>query len=85
MIDVPPSSGYVYRSRDWKILLDPLDQEVHRERSGQTVFIILVSERQVDHGANGVDADSDRRIGGVSLQASIDFYTREVSDRRMFI
>jgi hypothetical protein len=32
-------------------LLDPLDQEVHRERSGQTVFIILVSERQVDHGA----------------------------------
>jgi hypothetical protein len=32
-------------------LLDPLDQEVHHERSGQTVFIILVSERQVDHGA----------------------------------
>jgi hypothetical protein len=25
-IDVPPSSGYVYRSRDWKILSDPLDQ-----------------------------------------------------------
>jgi hypothetical protein len=30
-------------------LLDPLEQEVHRETSGQTVFIILVSERQVDH------------------------------------
>jgi hypothetical protein len=41
----------VYRSRDWKILSDPLDQEVHRERSGQTVFIILASERQVDHDA----------------------------------
>jgi hypothetical protein len=39
----------VYRSRDWKILSDPLDQEVHRERSGQTIFIILVSERQIDH------------------------------------
>jgi hypothetical protein len=23
-IDVPPSSGYVYRSHDWKILSDPL-------------------------------------------------------------
>jgi hypothetical protein len=50
-IDVPPSSGYVYHSRDWKILSDPLDKEVHRERLGQTVFIILVSERQVDHDA----------------------------------
>jgi hypothetical protein len=38
-IDVPPSSGYVYHSCDWKILSDPLDQEVHRERSGQTIFI----------------------------------------------
>jgi hypothetical protein len=41
----------VYCSRDWKILSDLLDQKVHRERSGQTPFIILVSERQVDHGA----------------------------------
>jgi hypothetical protein len=24
-IDVPPSSDYVYHSRDWKILSDPLD------------------------------------------------------------
>jgi hypothetical protein len=53
-IDVLPSSGYVYRSRDWKILSDPLDQEVHRERSGQTIRIILVSDHQVDHGAIGV-------------------------------
>jgi hypothetical protein len=30
---------------------DLSDQEVHRERSGQTIRIILVSERQVDHGA----------------------------------
>ena len=30
-----PSSGYVYRSRCWEIVSDPLDQEVHRERSGQ--------------------------------------------------
>jgi hypothetical protein len=28
-----------------------LDQKVHHERSGQTVFIILVSEHQVDHDA----------------------------------
>jgi hypothetical protein len=46
--------------------LDRLDQEVHRERSGQIFFIILVSERQVDHGANGVDAVFYRRIGGKS-------------------
>jgi hypothetical protein len=32
-------------------LLDPLDQEVHHERLGQTGFIILVIERQVDHDA----------------------------------
>jgi hypothetical protein len=41
----------MYRSRDWKILSDPLDQEVHRERSGQTVFIIsgdIVSAKPVD-------------------------------------
>jgi hypothetical protein len=29
----------MYRSRDWKILSDPLDQEVHHERSGQTICI----------------------------------------------
>jgi hypothetical protein len=56
-IDVPPSSGYVYRSRDWKILSDLLDQEVHRERSGQTVFIILVSEPRVHHGAELYSTD----------------------------
>jgi hypothetical protein len=27
---------------------------VHRERSGQIVFIILVSEHQIDHGVVGV-------------------------------
>jgi hypothetical protein len=32
-------------------LSDPLDQKVHHEKSGQTVFINLVLERQVDHGA----------------------------------
>jgi hypothetical protein len=31
-------------------LSDPLDQEVHRERSGQTVFIIFLSDYWVDHG-----------------------------------
>jgi hypothetical protein len=41
-----------------------LDQEVHRERSGQTVFIILVSERQVDHGA----------IVGGALSCRSDFF-----------
>jgi hypothetical protein len=30
---------------------DLSDQEVHHERSGKQFFIILVSERQVDHGA----------------------------------
>jgi hypothetical protein len=30
-----PSSGYVYCSRDWKILSELLDQKVHRERLGK--------------------------------------------------
>jgi hypothetical protein len=56
-------------------LLDPLDQEVHRERSGQTVFIILVSERQIDHDAVVVIAQthSDQLVDGVlgSVQIGI--------------
>jgi hypothetical protein len=55
-------------------LSDPLDQEVHRERSGQTVFIILVSERQVDHDAGVVDVV--RRINdllGDDMLVEIDF------------
>jgi hypothetical protein len=50
MIGIPQSSGRVFRSRDWEIYQI---RKVHRERSGQTIFIILVSERQVNHGAIG--------------------------------
>ena len=45
-----PSSGYVYRSRDWEIYQIYWIKKVHRERSGQSPYH-LVSERQVDHGA----------------------------------
>ena len=38
-------------TRDWK---DSYLEVVHRERSGQIIRIILVSERQVDHGASCV-------------------------------
>jgi hypothetical protein len=40
----------VFRSHDWEIYQI---RKVHRERSGQTIIIILVSERQVNHGAIG--------------------------------
>jgi hypothetical protein len=50
-----------------KDLSDPLDQVVHRERSGQTVFVILVSERHVDHNAEllSTGASSDLLVGQV--------------------
>jgi hypothetical protein len=40
---------------------------VHRERSGQTIFIILVSEHQVDHGAEllSTGGSSDLLVGEV--------------------
>jgi hypothetical protein len=55
-------------------LSDPLDQEVHRERSGQTVFIILVSERQVDHGAI---------FGGALSCCKSDLFFSDLCDRRV--
>jgi hypothetical protein len=57
-------------------LLDPLDQEVHRERSGQTVFIILVSERQVDHGAivgGEIRLESFHIAGYLLVSVGLDF------------
>jgi hypothetical protein len=67
---------------------------VHRERSGQTVFIILVSEHQVDHGAivGGVLSCCIDRIfkvamGGVHVeqtelfQSDVISFLRAVSDQ----
>jgi hypothetical protein len=60
-------------------LLDPLDQEVHHERSGQTLFIILVPEHHVEHDAiAGVglmfDLVGDELFDGViDLQFDVEF------------
>jgi hypothetical protein len=44
--------------------LDPLDQEVHRERLNQIIFIILVPERQVDHDVVVFDLLGNQVFGG---------------------
>jgi hypothetical protein len=49
---------------------------MHRERSGQTVFIILVSERQVDHGAivgGEIRSDSFHIAGSLLVSIGLDF------------